>query len=141
MKDKPYITQIEIFQFEYKLNDIGVEPTIGIPIYKPGNTHKALANGVLVETNEGITGEYIGGSSTEYSAFPQFAPSLIGRNALHREDVYNDAKQATRQHARMGTGAIDMALWDLAGKFHDAPIYELLGGTKRPLPCLSLIHI
>ena len=141
MKSKPYITQIEVFQFEYKLNDIGAEPTIGIPVYKPGNTHKVLANGVLVETNEGITGEYIGGSSTEYSAFPQFAPSLIGRNALHREDVYNDAKQATRQHARMGTGAIDMALWDLAGKFHDAPIYELLGGTKRPLPCYASTYI
>ena len=110
MKCKPYITQIEIFQFEYKLDDIGAEPTIGIPIYKPGNTHKALANGVLVETNEGITGEYIGGSSTEYSAFPQFAPSLIGRNALHREDVYNDAKQACpdghggNRYGTMGSG-------------------------------------
>ncbi|NDF96144.1 MAG: mandelate racemase/muconate lactonizing enzyme family protein, partial [Proteobacteria bacterium] len=28
-------------------------------------------------------------------------------------------------------GAIDVALWDLAGKRHGVPIYELLGGASR----------
>ena len=141
MNGKPFITRVESFYFEYQIDDIGVEPTIGIMMYKPGSTHTARANGVLVHTDEGVTGEYIGGSATEYSALPQFAPSLIGRSALHREDVYNDAKQATRQHARMGTGVVDMALWDLAGKYHGAPIYELLGGARRPLPCYASTYV
>jgi len=29
---------------------------------------------------------------------------------------------------------VDIALWNLVGKFYDAPIYELLGGERRPLP-------
>jgi L-alanine-DL-glutamate epimerase-like enolase superfamily enzyme len=65
------------------------------------------------------------------------ARSLIGRNALDREAIYNDAKQALRQHARMGMSQVDIALWDLAGKFYDAPIYELLGGYRTELPCYA----
>ncbi len=141
MKNAPRVSRIEVFQFEYELKDIGREHTIGIPIYQPGNIHRTVANGVRIETDAGITGEYIGGSATEYSAFPMFAPSLIGRSAMDREGFYNDAKQATRQHARMGTGVADMALWDLAGKFYDAPLYELLGGTSRKLPCYASTYV
>jgi L-alanine-DL-glutamate epimerase-like enolase superfamily enzyme len=141
VKNAPRVTRIEVFQFEYELEDIGREPTIGLPVYKPGNTLRTSANGVRIETDAGITGEYIGGSTTEYSAFPMFAPSLIGSSALDREGFYNNAKQATRQHARMGTGVADMALWDLAGKFYDAPLYELLGGASRKLQCYASTYV
>jgi L-alanine-DL-glutamate epimerase-like enolase superfamily enzyme len=141
MRDRPRVTRIEVFQFEYELEDIGREPTIGIPVYKPGSTHRMLANVLRIETDLGVTGEYLGGSATEYSALPMFVPSLLGRNALDREEFYNDAKQATRQHARMGTGVVDMALWDLAGKYYDAPVYELLGGSSRKLPCYASTYV
>ena len=99
---KPTITRIEALSFEYELPDIGREPTIAIPIYKPGNTLVRGANAIRVHTDEGITGEYVGGNDTEYAGLPMFAPSLIGRGALGREEIYNDAKQAVRQHAGMG---------------------------------------
>jgi L-alanine-DL-glutamate epimerase-like enolase superfamily enzyme len=141
VKDRPRITRIEVVQFDYELQDIGREPTIGIAVYKPGSTHRALASAIRIHSDAGITGEYVGGSATEYAALPMFAPSLIGRNALEREDFYNGAKQATRQHARMGTGVVDIALWDLAGKYYDAPLYELLGGTSRKLPCYASTYL
>ena len=141
MKQRPHITRIEVLQFEYTLQDIGPEPTIGIPVYSPGNTHRMLGTCLRIHTDVGITGEYVGGTPTEYAALPMFARSLVGRNALGREGVYNDAKQATRQHARMGTGVVDMALWDLAGKYYDAPVYELLGGSRKKLPCYASTYV
>ena len=77
----------------------------------------------------------------DFVAIAGLAPILIGRNALGREVIYNDLKQAIRQQARMGTGVVDIALWDLAGKYHDAPIYELLGGSQKKLPCYPSTYI
>ena len=34
-------------------------------------------------------------------------------------------------------GWIDIALWDLAGKHYNAPIYELLGGYRKKLPAYA----
>jgi L-alanine-DL-glutamate epimerase-like enolase superfamily enzyme len=141
MKDKPIITRIELVHFEYELADHGREPTIAIPVYRPGSTHRMQANAIRIHTNLGITGEYVGGSATEYAGLSMFASSLVGRNALGREEIYNDAKQALRQHAGMGLGVMDIALWDLAGKYYGAPLYELLGGSRRVLPCYASTYV
>jgi L-alanine-DL-glutamate epimerase-like enolase superfamily enzyme len=37
----------------------------------------------------------------------------------------------------MGLGPIDIALWDLAGKYYDAPIHELLGTYRTELPAYA----
>jgi L-alanine-DL-glutamate epimerase-like enolase superfamily enzyme len=63
-----------------------------------------------------------------------FASFLIGKNALERELFYNQAKAILRKTDRMGIGPVDIALWDLAGKLYDAPIYRLLGGYREKLP-------
>lgn len=141
MKKRPIITRIEVHEFEHELKNIGREPTISIPIYEPGSVFKRKAHGIRIFTDVGLTGDYIGGSGTEYSALPMFAYSLIGRNALDREAIYNDAKQALRQHARMGMSQVDIALWDLAGKFYDAPIHEMLGTYRTDLPCYASTYV
>jgi L-alanine-DL-glutamate epimerase-like enolase superfamily enzyme len=68
---------------------------------------------------------------------PRFASYLIGKNALERERFYSDINRALRQVARIGLAPIDIALWDLAGKVHEAPIYRLLGGYKESVPCYA----
>ena len=65
------------------------------------------------------------------------AKYLIGKNPLEREQIYNDLKRALRKDDRMGIGSIDIALWDIAGKLYDAPIYELLGGFRKTLPAYA----
>ena len=37
----------------------------------------------------------------------------------------------------MGIGPVDIALWDFAGKYHDAPIHELLGTYRTELPAYA----
>ncbi|MDP6713128.1 MAG: enolase C-terminal domain-like protein [SAR202 cluster bacterium] len=141
MNQRPTITAIELIQFSFELENIGREPTIGIPIYKPESTLQSGGHAIKIHTDIGVTGEFVGGQPTDYAAIRGFASSLIGRPALGREKIYNDIKQATRQIARMGQGVIDIGLWDLAGKFYDAPIYEILGGEQKKLKCYASTYI
>lgn len=133
----PIITKVDVTEFEYVLNDIGAEGTINIPVYRKGSKLTSKARMIRIFSDQGVTGEYLGGSATEYSAIPMFIKAVLGRNALARETIYNDAKQALRQHARMGMSQVDMALWDLAGKWFDVPIYQLLGEQRRSFPAYA----
>jgi len=133
----PVITKVDVTEFEYTLKDVGLEKTINIPMYRKGSTLRTTARIIRVFTDQGVAGEYLGGSATEYSAIPMFIRAVLGRNALAREAIYNDAKQALRQHARMGMSQVDLALWDLAGKWFDVPVYQLLGEHRRSFPAYA----
>ena len=133
----PIVEKVEITEFTHELKDIGPERTLNLPIYEPGSTLTVSKIAIRIFSDAGVTGEYIGGSKTEYSAIPMFIRTVIGRSVLAREAIYNDAKQALRQHARMGMSQVDMALWDLAGKLFDMPVYQLLGEYRTKLPCYA----
>ncbi|NIR99195.1 MAG: mandelate racemase/muconate lactonizing protein, partial [Gammaproteobacteria bacterium] len=45
--------------------------------------------------------------------------------------------KATKHMGEVGIGALDIALWDLAGKVHGAPVYRLLGGYRTRLPAYA----
>jgi L-alanine-DL-glutamate epimerase-like enolase superfamily enzyme len=61
---------------------------------------------------------------------------LIGENPLDIERLWNKMYEMSNYLGRRGAGihaisAIDIALWDIAGKYQNKPVYELLGGKKR----------
>lgn len=61
-------------------------------------------------------------------------PYLIGQNALQIEHLwqYLYRNKHFRGAAVSGAlGAIDTALWDIAGKYFEVPVYQLLGGPVR----------
>jgi L-alanine-DL-glutamate epimerase-like enolase superfamily enzyme len=63
---------------------------------------------------------------------------LIGENPLDIERLWNKMYEMSNYLGRRGAGihamsAIDIALWDIAGKYHGKPVYELLGGKKRDM--------
>ncbi|MDP6403564.1 MAG: mandelate racemase, partial [SAR202 cluster bacterium] len=98
---------------------------------------RATQHAIVVETNTGINGEFLGGMPGSYAQLEVFAGYLIGKNPLHREQIYNDVKRALRKYDRLGIGPVDITLWDFAGKYRNAPVYELLGGAPRPLPAYA----
>jgi len=64
------------------------------------------------------------------------APLLLGKNPLDTSVLWHSLYNRTRDFGRKGSviaaiSAVDMALWDIAGKFHQQPIYQLLGGAFR----------
>ena len=58
---------------------------------------------------------------------------LIGENPLEIEGLWNKMYQNTLYYGRNGAviqtmAGIDIALWDIKGKFLNLPVYELMGG-------------
>jgi len=64
------------------------------------------------------------------------APILLGRDPLEIDRLWSDMFQAISYSGWAGAemraiSAIDIALWDLAGKSSGVPVYQLLGGASR----------
>jgi len=92
-----------------------------------------------IETDEGLFGwgepTLEGHAKTMAAKIGELEAHLIGRDPLLIEDIW----QSIYRHGCYRGGpvlmsaisGIDMALWDIKGKFHDAPVHALLGGQVR----------
>ncbi|MEP7268804.1 MAG: mandelate racemase/muconate lactonizing enzyme family protein [Saprospiraceae bacterium] len=87
---------------------------------------------IKLETNQGITGlgEVRDGADWRYALF--LKSRIKGMNPCSVEQLFKRIKQFGF-HSRQGGGvcAVEMALWDLAGKAYNVPAYQLLGGKYR----------
>lgn len=95
-------------------------------------------NFVKVHTDAGVTGigeSYRAGNVTDIMEY--MARFLIGENPLDVERLFDRMVQETSSHGgttgKVVTAAsgIEIALWDVAGKLLDVPVYQLLGGKYR----------
>ena len=93
---------------------------------------------VEIETDAGLTGLGEAGAwgflEASEAAIEKFARYLVGQDPLRIEHhwQYLYRWSAFRGSAVMAAiSAIDIALWDIAGKHFDAPVHQLLGGKVR----------
>lgn len=92
-----------------------------------------------IETDEGITGwgEPVveGRAAIVKTAVEDFAGYLIGKDPLLIEDhwqvMYRGGFYRGGPEVMSAIAGIDQALWDIKGKYYNAPVYELLGGKCR----------
>jgi L-rhamnonate dehydratase len=61
---------------------------------------------------------------------------LIGRDPLDIGALWHDMYEGTSYYGRSGLtmhviSAVDIALWDIAGKAYGKPVHQLLGGARR----------
>jgi galactonate dehydratase len=91
-----------------------------------------------VHTDQGINGlgeTFFDASAVEAYLHDSLATRLIGRNALAIDAIARDMVgylgfRSTGAESRAAS-AVDIALWDLFGKFVNQPIVQLLGGWTR----------
>ncbi|MEQ9879786.1 mandelate racemase/muconate lactonizing enzyme family protein [Pectobacterium aroidearum] len=93
---------------------------------------------VEVTTDEGLTGIGESGAwgflDASKGAVEALRTYLIGQDPLRIEHHWQYMYRCWhfRGAAIMGAiSAIDIALWDIAGKYYDTPVYNLLGGRCR----------
>lgn len=92
-----------------------------------------------IRTDEGIEGwgEPIveGKARTVLAAVEELMEELMGLNPLRIEDhwqrMYRGGFYRGGPVLMSAISGIDQALWDIKGKFYNAPIYELMGGACR----------
>lgn len=105
-----------------------------------GSTRKQIV--VRVKTDAGLTGI---GEAFAYGAplavcnviEESLAPLIVGQDPSRIEYLMDLMQRGTMIYGRRGLAmfaisGVDLALWDLLGKAHRAPVYELLGGATRP---------
>ncbi len=92
-----------------------------------------------IETDSGIVGwgEPVveGRADTVRTAVEEFKCWLIGKDPLKIEDhwqvMYRTGFYRGGPEVMSAISGIDQALWDIKGKYFNAPVYELLGGACR----------
>lgn len=92
-----------------------------------------------ITTDEGIVGwgEPVieGKAQTVGAAVDEFMQQLIGKNPLNIEDHWNMMYRSSFYRGgpilMSAISGIDQALWDIKGKYYNAPVHELLGGACR----------
>lgn len=128
-----------------------VEPILARLPYEHGAPKPALGMGpmratmdalfVKVETDEGVTGW---GEAFGFATVPVTVPAIrdviaplaCGRDALDIAGLTTDLKRRLQNMmhagpARFALSALDIALWDIAGKVQGKPVWKLLGGPAR----------
>lgn len=106
---------------------------------------------VSVKTDDGLTGY----SSTHFGrndgapnvlatlVREELAPVLLGRAATHIAELVSDLQREVEYHgyggySRFAISALDTALWDLLGKAHGTPCYQLWGAYRDRLPAYAM---
>lgn len=124
----PKITKIEVKKIEWEIEDCAPGGSGMVPTYTPGARYGMSLFMTRLYTDAGITGEYP--LRIDISGISDY---LIGLDALNREKVWKDLKFATGD---LGA-AVDILLWDIAGKLTDMSISQLLGGSRNKLPAYA----
>src|SRR5918911_1142348 len=98
---------------------------------------------VTIQTDEGLVGHsFLGSASAGADAFaPQvlrrLKPLVLGRNPLDIGAIWVDLWRTNRNVDARSICAVDVALWDIAGKVPNLPVHRLLGPPRESAPAYA----
>ncbi|HYB71450.1 MAG TPA: enolase C-terminal domain-like protein, partial [Candidatus Bathyarchaeia archaeon] len=98
---------------------------------------------LTLRTDEGAEGHAFLGSASRGAQYDAesliiaLKPLVMDQDPLERERLYQTLLSRNRQTTWRAIGAVDVALWDLAGKLAGLPIHRLLGTYRERLPAYA----
>ncbi len=138
---------MKITRIESILLNLPMDVRAGVPM--PGGVPKRNLDALLVrvETDSGITGwgeafALTSARATHAAIEHVIAPRAIGLDASNIALVMHDLSKGLHNAGRsgpvvFGLSALDIALWDIAGKHARQPLHRLLGGNRAALPAYA----
>ena len=93
-----------------------------------------------IQTDQGVAGHAFLGSaffpadSDGGTLVRVLKPLLLGQDPLDRERLYQAMFKRVRTTTVRCIGAVDVALWDIAGQVAGLPIHQLLGTYRHQVP-------
>ncbi len=103
----------------------------------PGSDPAITVGWLVIETDAGITGlaQATRGVILKDYVDRRFRDELIGQDPLQREYLWERAWELDRieRFAPNMAHVVDVALWDIAGKAAQLPVYKLLGGYRESI--------
>ena len=137
------ISRIETWRvsipFETGGPKIGMRPSLSD---RPWTAMESLI--VRVETDDGLVGwgegfGHLVNPGTQAILETLVAPWFVGRDPSAIAAIMEEAQRAFHGFGRTGPvmyalSALDIALWDLAGKRAGLPVFRMLGGEAKALP-------
>jgi len=129
------IVDVKTETFRYKSNIVRDADGHG----HPGAEHDATQSLLTITTDEGIEGHCFGAKAAVIDSLVK--PIIMGEDPFYREKIWRTLFE--RQRLALDTlsdkvlAAVDCALWDLAGKAANLPVYKLLGATRTKVPAYA----
>ena len=127
----PKITALETITYEYELANATFDEHGFNVVYHPEETLASEASILRIHTADGTVGETSGAVGRATATY------LLGKDPLDRERHWSEIRRAHRQSRTGDIGSVDVALWDLAGKYADLSVADLLGRYRKNLPCYA----
>lgn len=92
-----------------------------------------------IHTDEGLYGDgeaglmMMTGRSAAFGMLRELAALIVGKDPIENQIIVEKLKESYLAHSGgpvffAALAAIDVALWDIRGKFFNVPVYKLLGG-------------
>ena len=107
----------------------------------PGSDPDQIEGWLVISTDAGIVGygHTRRGVILADLVDRRLREDLIGRNALHREALFHRFWELDRieEFPIYVPKALDVALWDIAGKAAGMPVHELLGTYRESIPAYA----
>ena len=147
------IRKVEVLQLEGKLTALALRPyqhqVQPLHIYPEFRPQPISGPTELIEANRTYRALYLRISTTDdvfglYGPIDpeaaivvdrQLRPFLEGKDPLAGEalwdQMFRSNRHSRRGHFMMAISAVDNTLWDLRGRYYNAPVYRLLGGPTR----------
>lgn len=108
-------------------------PLVSYSDRNPAATGRSELGLLTLRTNEGVEGHAFLGSSIRgayldvISLVRNLKPRILGADPFERERLWNDLHSVSRATTMRAIGAMDIALWDVAGKIAGMSVGRMLG--------------